>query len=46
MRLPARGRHPRLQPSNGVLVLDLVYLLGIIVLFAAVGLLGRAVEKL
>lgn len=32
--------------SKELVVLDVVYILGVIVLFAAIGLLGKAVEKL
>lgn len=32
--------------SNGVLVLDVVYVLGILALIALVALIGKAVEKL
>jgi hypothetical protein len=44
--LPARrARDPR-HPNPGVSVLDVVFLLGIIAVFALIGLIARGVEKL
>lgn len=36
----------RSTPESGVLVLDIACILGVIALFALVGLIGKAVEKL
>jgi hypothetical protein len=38
-----RGRR---HPIHGVLVLDVVYLLGIIAVFALVGMIAKGVERL
>ena len=43
-RLP-RPCGPR-HPESGVLVLDVIYILGIIAVFVVVGLIARGVEKL
>jgi hypothetical protein len=40
-----RARGPR-HPIPGVIVLDVVYILGIIAVFVVVGLIARGVEKL
>lgn len=45
MLLAGRTRSPR-HPNHGVSVLDVVYILGIIAVFALVGLIARGVEKL
>ena len=42
---PAALRGPR-HPESGVLVLDVVYILGIIAVFVLVGLIAKGVEKL
>jgi hypothetical protein len=44
--LPARSARGPRHPDPGVLVLDVVYILGIIAVFALVGLIARGVEKL
>jgi hypothetical protein len=44
--LPARCTRGLRHPTHGVFVLDVVYLLGIIAVFALVGLIARGVEKL
>lgn len=42
-RLPVRHRKP---PNGVLLVLDIIYVLGVIALFVLVGVVGKAVEKL
>ena len=44
--LPARRARDLRHPNSGVLVLDVVFILGIIAVFALVGLIARGVEKL
>lgn len=46
LRLPACGRPATTRSLIGVAVLDIVYVLGVLVLFGILGYFGKATEKL